>query len=162
MRTPATPRRPATLRTLATMGAAALTLTLLGGTSPASAAPGAPGEPAIPLNGEQEPDGGHPDGAGFFTYDLEGTTFCYTLRWDGIAPPFEVFAAHVHVAPREVNGPIVIPLSIGDGSGALVEDCAEDIDPMLAADIAANPSAYYVNVHARPDFQGGAIRGQLK
>lgn len=150
-----------TLRALATMGAAALTLTLVGA-APASTSPAAPGEPAIPLNGEQEPGGGHPDGAGFFTYDLDGTTFCWTLRWEGIEPSYTVFAAHVHVAPREANGPIVIPLSVGDGSGALVEGCAEDIDPALAADIAANPKAYYVNVHARPDFQGGAIRGQLK
>lgn len=139
--------------TLATLGAAALAISTILGPSAASAAP------AIPLNGEQEPPpaGGDPDGSGFFTYDLEGTTFCWTLRWKGIEP---AFAAHVHKAPRNVNGGVVIPLDVGDGSGAPVEGCAE-IAPDLAADIAANPKAYYANVHT-PDFQGGAIRGQLK
>jgi hypothetical protein len=33
-------------------------------------------------------------------------------------------------------------------------------DPELVADIAANPSEYYVNVHNKP-YPAGAIRGQL-
>ncbi|MGH8969207.1 MAG: CHRD domain-containing protein [Actinomycetes bacterium] len=139
------------MRTLATLGAAAaLTLTLLGPT-PASAAP------AIPLNGEQEPAAADNDGHGFFAYDVDGTTFCYTLEWDDIDT---ATAAHVHKAPRNVAGPVVIPLNIGDGSGAPVSACRE-IDPSLAADLAANPKAYYVNVHNAP-FPPGAIRGQLK
>ena len=138
------------MRTSATLGAAALAITFAGAT-PAWAAP------AIPLNGEQEVAAADDDGHGFFTYDLEGTTFCWTLEWDDIDT---AFAAHVHKAPRNVAGPIVIPLSVGDGSGALVSGCNE-IDAALAADLAANPKAYYVNVHNAP-FPAGAIRGQLK
>ncbi len=134
----------------ATLGAAALVLTLLGAT-PASAAP------AIPLNGGQEAAAADPDGHGFFTYDLNGTTFCWTLSWQDIDT---ATAAHVHLAPRQVAGPIVIPLSVGDGSGALVSGCTT-IAASLAADLAANPKAYYVNVH-NAAFPAGAIRGQLK
>lgn len=138
------------MRTLATLGAAAFVLIFLGVT-PAAAAP------AIPLNGGQEAEAADPDGHGFFTYDLDGTTFCWTLEWQGIDT---ALAAHVHKAPRNIAGPIVIPLSVGDGSGAPVSDCTE-IDAGLATDLAANPKAYYVNVH-NAAFPGGAIRGQLK
>jgi hypothetical protein len=139
------------MRTLATLGAAALILGCIGATSASAATP------SIPLNGEQEASAADPDGSGFFSYDLDGTTFCWTLEWQDIDT---AFAAHVHKAPREVAGPIVIPLSVGDGSGTPVSGCTE-IDSALAADIDAHPKAYYVNVHNTP-FPAGAIRGQLK
>ena len=138
------------MRILAMLGATALVINFLGGT-PAAAAP------AIPLNGEQEAAAADVDGHGFFTYDLDGTTFCWTLEWSGIDT---AFAAHVHRSPRNVAGPVVIPLSVGDGSGAPVSACTQ-IDPALAADLAANPKAFYVNVH-NAACPGGAIRGQLK
>ena len=140
------------MRTLAILGAASLTLTALGATSTSASA-----APAIPLNGDQENPAADADGHGFFTYDLEGTTFCWTLEWQRIDT---AFAAHVHRAPRGVNGGIVIPLSVGDGSGSQVGDCTE-ISPTLASEITANPKNFYVNVHNQP-FPGGAIRGQLK
>ena len=140
------------MRTLAIIGAASLVLTALGATSTSASA-----APAIPLNGDQENPAADADGHGFFTYDIEGTQFCYTLEWQRIDT---AFAAHVHRAPRGVNGGIVIPLSVGDGSGTRVEGCA-GISAELAAEITANPKAFYVNVHNTP-FPGGAIRGQLK
>jgi hypothetical protein len=121
--------------------------------APADAA----GQPAMPLNGEQETTAADPDGHGFFTYSIEGTTFCYTLEWARVDT---AFAAHVHRAPRGVAGGIVIPLSVGDGSGALVEACTE-ITSALATEVAANAKGFYVNVH-NPAFPAGAIRGQLK
>jgi hypothetical protein len=139
------------MRTLAILGVASLTLTALGATSSASAAP------AIPLNGNQETAPADPDGHGFFTYSIDGTEFCYTLAWQRIELST---AAHVHRAPRGVAGSVVIPLSVGDGSGAKVSQCAT-ITEELAAEITANPKAFYVNVH-NPTFPGGAIRGQLK
>jgi len=140
------------MRTLAILGAASLTLTALGATSASASA-----APAIPLNGDQENPAADADGHGFFTYDLDGTSFCYTLEFRRIDT---AFAAHIHRAPRGVNGGIVIPLSVGDGSGTRVEACTTTT-PELAAEITANPKNFYVNVHNQP-FPGGAIRGQLK
>jgi len=137
-------------RALVVVGAAALTLAVLSPMSSSAA-------PAIPLNGEQEAAAADDDGHGFFTYHLEGTTFCYTLKWADIDT---AVAAHVHRGPREIAGPVVIPLSIGDGSGSLVDACTE-ISSTLAGELAANPKAFYVNVH-NPAFPAGAIRGQLK
>lgn len=54
----------------------------------------------------------------------------------------------------------MVPLSVGDGSGATVSECVA-ISPGLADAITADPKAYYVNVH-NPSFPAGAIRGQLK
>lgn len=138
------------MRTWMKLGAAALALTFLASTS-------ASAQPAIPLSGGQETQEADHNGHGFFTYDIDGTTFCYTLTFSRIET---ATAAHIHKAPRHVAGSIVIPLSVGDGSGAPVSDCV-DIDADLAADLAANPKGYYVNVHNEP-FPAGAIRGQLK
>jgi hypothetical protein len=131
------------------VGAAALLVTSAG--MPATAAP------AMPLNGAQEVAPGDRDGHGFFTYTISGTQFCYTLQWQRVA---NASAAHVHVAPRHVDGPVVITLSVGNGSGSEVSACAA-ITPTLANAITANPKGYYVNVH-NSTFPAGAIRGQLK
>ena len=69
-------------------------------------------------------------------------------------------AAHIHLAPRQVAGPVVIPLEIGSGTDWTVEDCVTADAELLEA-IAAHPRAYYVNVHT-PAYPGGEIRGQLK
>ena len=37
----------------------------------------------------------------------------------------------------------------------------QNIDPELIKVIRQDPAAYYVNVHSRPNFPGGAVRGQL-
>lgn len=116
--------------------------------------PSASAAPAIPLNGEQEAAAADPDGHGFFSYTLDGTTFCWTLSWQNIETPT---AAHVHLAPRHVAGPVVIPLSVASNPGS---GCTT-ISTELAAGITADPKAYYVNVH-NATFPGGAIRGQLK
>jgi len=85
---------------------------------------------------------------------------CFQLAWADIDG--EVFAAHIHVAPAGSPGPIVVPLFAGSFAGTdSVSGCVQDVDPELIKAIRQDPSAYYVNVHSRPDFQGGAIRGQL-
>ena len=50
--------------------------------------------------------------------------------------------------------------SLSTGTDA-VTGCVQDVDADLLKAIRQNPSAYYVNVHSRPDFTGGAVRGQL-
>ena len=115
--------------------------------------PAASAAPAIPLNGEQEASAADDDGHGFFTYTLVGTTFCWTLSWENLEPPT---AAHVHLAPRHVAGPVVIPLAITTSPSAGCNTIPADV----AAGISADPKAYYVNIHTAT-FPGGAIRGQL-
>jgi hypothetical protein len=109
------------------------------------------------LNGEQETAAADPDGHGFFTYSIDGTTFCWTLGWQDIATPT---AAHVHVGPRNVAGPVVIPLDVDGLPGPDRSGCTT-ISAELAAAISADPKGYYANVH-NADFPAGAIRGQLK
>jgi hypothetical protein len=121
--------------------------------------PSASAAPAIPLSGGQETQAADPDGHGFFTYTLEGTTFCWTLSWKNIETPT---AAHVHVGARHVAfaGNIVIDLNADAVPGPDTSGC-RTISTELAAAISAEPKNYYVNVH-NATFPGGAIRGQLK
>jgi hypothetical protein len=119
--------------------------------------PAAEAVPAIPLSGGQETDAADADGHGFFTYSIDGTTFCWTLSWRDIATPT---AAHVHVGPRHVAGPIVIPLDVDGVPGPDMSGCTT-ISADLAAAISADPRGYYANVH-NTEFPAGAIRGQLK
>jgi hypothetical protein len=109
------------------------------------------------LNSGQEPQGGEPGGHGFFSYSIDDTEFCWTLSWQGIGDPF---AGHVHIGPRQVNGPIVIDLN-ADGVGGPDESGCREISPELAGAITADPGAYYANLHT-VGFEVGAIRGQLK
>jgi CHRD domain len=134
---------------LATAASAAVVAAALA--FPASAAS------SIPLNSGQEPAGGEEGGHGFFSYTIEGTEFCWTLSWQGIADPL---SGHVHLAPRGVAGPVVIDLDTDDLGGPDVSGCRV-ITAELAAAITSDPGAYYVNLH-NAGFQAGAIRGQLK
>ena len=119
--------------------------------------PAATAAPAIPLSGGQETAAADADGHGFFTYSIDGTTFCWTLSWQDIATPT---AAHIHVGARRVAGPVVIPLDADGLPGPDRSGCVT-ISAELAGAISANPGGYYANVH-NADFPGGAIRGQLK
>lgn len=119
--------------------------------------PTAEAAPAIPLSGGQETAAADADGHGFFTYSIDGTTFCWTLSWQDIETPF---AAHIHVGPRHVAGGIVIGLDVDGVPGPDMSGCTT-ISSDLAAAISANPRGYYANVH-NADFPAGAIRGQLK
>ena len=70
-------------------------------------------------------------------------------------------AAHVHIGPVGVNGPVVVPLFGGFGSDEQIKGSGEiSIAPGLAAAICATPANYYVNYHSTL-HPGGAIRGQL-
>jgi hypothetical protein len=109
------------------------------------------------LTGAAEvPGPGDPDGSGTATITLnhgQGEV-CWELTVSNIAP---ATAAHIHVAPAGVAGPVVVPLSpptSGTSSG-----CA-NADRDLIKAIIQNPENYYVNVHnaAHP---AGAVRGQL-
>lgn len=141
------------LRTAAVAGAI---ISLLGISAPAEANRG--GAPAVPLNTGQEAHAVHTGAGGSFSYTVEGGELCYSLTARDLSAP--ATAAHIHLAPRNVAGPVAVPLQVGNGTDWTVEACATPSPAILAA-IAASPGAYYVNVH-NADFPGGEIRGQLK
>ncbi|MCI0582090.1 MAG: CHRD domain-containing protein [Chloroflexi bacterium] len=147
-------------RTLHALFAAVFVLLLIAGTALGKAG----GVPAIPLNNEQETTGATGGGSGFFTYTVDGGTLCYTLEVTGltVAP----VAAHIHPAPRNVAGPVAVPLgtpsgATGSSAGCITAAEGGAMTPAELAAIVADPTGFYVNVHT-PSFPGGEVRGQLK
>jgi hypothetical protein len=108
------------------------------------------------LGANEVPGPGDPDGIGSatITLNLGQGEVCFELSVSGIAP---ATAAHIHVAPVGVAGPVVVPLTpptSGFSSGC------RSVDRDLIKAILQNPEAYYVNVH-NAEYPAGALRGQL-
>jgi hypothetical protein len=145
-------------RLLAAVAAIAFAVLIPAG--PAGADAGRPF--ATTLTGAAEVPPADPDASGSASIILnQGLgTVCFDLSWENVDGT--VFAAHIHVAPLGVNGPIVVPLFAGSFAGTdSASGCVDDVDRDLIKAIRQDPSAYYVNVHSIPNFPGGAIRGQL-
>jgi hypothetical protein len=114
------------------------------------------------LTGAQEAPGpGDPDATGTATLRLNPGLgeVCFDVSWANVDG--EVFASHIHVAPAGSPGPIVVTLFTGSFAGTDSMSGCVTADRDLIKAIIQDPAAYYVNVHSRPDFPGGAIRGQL-
>jgi hypothetical protein len=129
-------------------GALALTVTLaIGGGRPLQTS----------LSGAAEiPGPGDSDGSGAFSGAINPGLgeICYELSVSDIDP---ATAAHIHVGPAGVAGPVVVPLEAptdGSSGGCVI------VDRDLALDILKNPENYYVNVHTAT-YPAGAVRGQL-
>ena len=138
----------------ATLVAAAVGAFLLGTSAAAQAAP------AVPLNPGQEVADIDSDAHGFFTYELDGDEFCWTLDVSGLTTP--VVAAHVHENVRNMNGGIVIHLGVVAGATSFeTEGCQTVTDANLLDRLEEDPRGFYVNVHTTR-YPGGEIRGQLK
>ena len=95
---------------------------------------------------------------------------CFEITWDGVTgvagAPATVLAAHIHVAPAGVAGPVVVPLfttpqvSDENGDGSAAGCVTSALGARELAQILAHPADYYVNVHSSAN-PPGAIRAQL-
>lgn len=118
------------------------------------------------LEGRNEiPGPGDSNGRGVFAAVVKGDTLCYVLTASRIEP---ATAAHIHVGPVGVAGPIVVglqtPNPISAGCISTVPDSQNTTSTLTESELAAivaNKRGYYVNVHNAP-FPAGAIRGQLR
>jgi hypothetical protein len=111
------------------------------------------------LSGANEvPGPGDPDGTGSVSLTLNRGTgeVCWSFSVQDITLP--AIAAHIHVAPAGVAGPVVVTLRAPGEDGTSSGCTTADRDLVKA--ITKDPSAYYVNVHT-VDFPAGALRGQL-
>jgi hypothetical protein len=108
---------------------------------------------------EEVPDPGESDATveGDFTIDTETGMITYTVTVAGNDE--DVAAAHIHQAPRGEAGDAVVPLD-ANAINAGTEATAM-ADPALAAEIAASPEGFYLNVHS-PSFPAGFARAQLE
>ena len=108
------------------------------------------------LSGAAEvPGPGDPDGSGaaHLTLNQGQGEICFDISVENIEP---ATAAHIHVAPSDESGPVVVNFDVATNG---LSGCV-DVDADLIKAIRQNPDAYYVNVH-NAEFPGGAVRGQL-
>jgi len=80
-------------------------------------------------------------------------TVCAYLNLQNVAVS-DIAAMHIHPGAAGMNGPVVIPFTVGATS------CATGVDRVLIEQIVADPAGFYFNVHTA-EFPGGAARGQL-
>ena len=122
----------------------------------------------IALGGANErPNPGSPTGAGTASVTVEpaANRVCYELSVM-LSPP--ATGAHIHRGRVDEAGPIVVPFDPPSGGtlqgdppdGGRSRGCVEGLDAALVADMAQNPSGFYVNIH-NAEFPAGALRGQL-
>lgn len=117
---------------------------------------------SISLRGDREVgNAGDSDGWGHAVVTMDGAMAHYFIWIKGIAAPT---AAHIHAAPAGVNGPVRVGLPAGSfaelGVATYQAVGSVAVDAAVSAAIAADPTAFYVNVHTA-EFPGGAVRGQL-
>jgi len=89
---------------------------------------------------------------------------CVRIDWTDIDG--SVWGAHIHgPATTQQAAPILVPFLMltpgGAGNLAGTDSLDMCVTSPFADAIAANPSAYYLNVHSFPSFNPGAIRSQL-
>jgi hypothetical protein len=100
---------------------------------------------------------GNPNGAGTATFEIQTSSF---------PAGAEAVAAHIHPGATGVNGGVLVStgLAPGDpialGAGSVTRTLTADISQVNAANITANPGAFYFNVHTRANGSG-VMRGQL-
>lgn len=99
---------------------------------------------------------------------VSAATAEFRIELSGFPPGTIITGAHIHTGSAGENGGVLVntgitgdePLELTDGSGTIDVDGIV-LDPTVAADILANPAAFYVNVHSTNN-PGGVVRGQLE
>lgn len=109
-------------------------------------------------DGTQEvPAPGDTDGTSEGAFGVaENGAFCYEAAAENITLP--AAAMHIHRGASGVAGPVVITLDVAT-LNTTTETCL-DVDPVLLAEIVANPGDFYFSIR-NADFPDGAVRGQL-
>lgn len=104
----------------------------------------------------ERPGPGDPDGTGVATVVVSQARnrVCVVLQVADIQP---ASAAHIHRAPADRPGPVVVHLAPPTRGHSYT--CA-NVDGHLADALVHTPWLYYVNVH-NTQYPGGAVRGQL-
>ncbi len=140
------------------IAAVLLALGLVMATGSAAIAGGRPF--STPLEGAQEvPGPGDSDGSGSVAVTVNPGTLevCYDLHVADVDP---IVAAHIHVGPAGVAGPVVVDLMPTFDADGNASACVHATNRALAKAIVTMPWNYYVNVH-NATFPAGALRGQL-
>ena len=120
---------------------------------------------SVTLTGENEVPAGSGDlgasGSVDMTINVGQNEVCFNLTTSNLTNG-SAFASHIHRGVAGVNGPVVVTLATGSftSAGGCVFPNSGNMHDLR--DILINPSNFYVNVHTRPDFGPGAIRGQLE
>jgi hypothetical protein len=125
------------------------------------------------LSGAQEVPPADPDGSGKASVmiNVDAGEVCWEIK--SLSDTGTPNRGHIHKQVAGQNGPIVIPFFELRPTDAPATDPRHDelesgriadcttADPVLLADIVANPDQYYVNVH-NTRFPGGSLRCQLE
>jgi hypothetical protein len=109
----------------------------------------------VSLSGSNEPQGGVPGSSGTATVTVDPASgqVCATVTTsvtNGVA-------MHIHRGAPGADGPVVVPFEAKDINAGRVCVAA---GATVAKAIAADPAAYYLNIHTNA-APAGALRGQL-
>jgi hypothetical protein len=105
---------------------------------------------------EVPPNGSPATGISMGTYDSGANFFEMDTNASGFVA--NVTAAHIHVAPPGVAGPVLHPLSGATGSTSFTSHDTRITSTNEENDFLAG--LWYVNIHSL-EFPGGEVRGQL-
>lgn len=141
-------------RSLVLLSAVALGLSIFPST--AQAAGGGRPFDLVLTGAAERPGPGDPDGSGtaHLRVNPGQGEVCYSVTVTGVEP---ITAAHIHLAPSDMAGPVVIPLAAFTGDST--SGCA-DVSRELALNLIQNPEDYYLNVH-NVTYPAGALRSQF-